>query len=227
MCAIMKSQECESGESMGALIYHTKSKIRYEHIIDTAACVLREGGLVVFPTETVYGIGCNALDAEAVKKLYLAKQRPLDKPLLLHLHDIAQAESYAFLDDRASLLLSAFTPGPLSVIAKKRETVPYEVTAGGETVGLRFPSNRLFLDLAKKAGVPIAATSANLSGLESAKDGKAAAELSEIADVIIDDGECSFSIESTIVSLVSDTPKLLRIGAISKERIEEVVGICD
>lgn len=212
---------------MSAVIYHTMSKIRYELIIDTAATVLREGGLVVFPTETVYGIGCNALDAEAVRKLYRAKQRPLDKPLLLHLYEIAQAEELAYLDDRARRLLSAFTPGPLSVIAKKRDAVPYEVTAGGETVGLRFPSNRLFLDLAKKTGVPIAATSANLSGFASAKDGKAAAELADIADVIIDDGECAYSIESSIVSLANQRPELLRIGAISKEKIEEVIGICD
>lgn len=212
---------------MGAVIFRTNEQYEYEEIINTAAKALRDGGLVVFPTETVYGIGCNALDADAVRGLYRAKQRPLDKPLLLHLHDMSQAETLAFLDARARTLLAAFTPGPLSVIAQKRAIVPYEVTSGGETVGLRFPSNRLFVDLSKRAGVPIAATSANLSGFASAKDGKTASELSSVADLIIDDGVCDYSVESTIVSLVGAKPKLLRVGAISKEKVEEVIGVCD
>ncbi len=212
---------------MGAKVFRLQQKDQYQTAIQTAAKALREGKLVVFPTETVYGIGCNALDVNAVRNLYTAKQRPHDKPLLLHLHDMAQAEELAYLDDRARELLAAFTPGPLSVITKKRESVPYEVTSGGETVGLRFPSNELFLALSREAGVPIAATSANLSGFSSAKDGKTAEELSDIADVILDGGVCAYSIESTIVSLVGSRPKLLRIGAIDRKTVEEVIGLCD
>jgi len=212
---------------MSAIVYRLQEQTQYDEAIHAAAEALREGKLVVFPTETVYGIGCNALDAESVRNLYSAKQRPLDKPLLLHLHDLAQAEQLAYLDERARKLLAAFTPGPLSVITQKREIVPKEVTSGGETVGLRFPSNKLFLDLAKEAGVPIAATSANLSGFASAKDGKAAMELADIADIILDGGTCTYSVESTIISLVGQRPKLLRIGAIDKQTIEEVIGTCD
>lgn len=212
---------------MSAIVYRLQEQTQYDEAVNAAARALRKGKLVVFPTETVYGIGCNALDADAVRNLYRAKQRPLDKPLLLHLHDLAQAEQLAYLEERARKLLAAFTPGPLSVITKKREIVPGEVTSGGETVGLRFPSNKLFLDLSKEAGVPIAATSANLSGFASAKDGKAAMELAEIADIILDGGTCTYSVESTIISLVGKRPKLLRIGAIDKQTIEEVIGICD
>lgn len=191
--------------------------------IRDAAETLKRGGLVVFPTETVYGIGCNALDREAVKRLYLAKKRPADKPLLLHLHSMAQAEEAAFLDERAKLLLRAFTPGPLSVVLPKRECVPQEVTSGGETVGLRFPSHPLFLALAREAGVPIAATSANFSGSVSAKDGQEAIEaLSGVADVVLDDGRCPYALESTVISLVGQ-PRLLRQGATTWERIETVL----
>ena len=212
---------------MGAIIYRPKNQKQLADAVNAAAKALREGKLVVFPTETVYGIGCNALDRDAVRRLYHAKQRPFDKPLLLHLYSIDQAKTLAHIDERALNLLSSFTPGPLSVIVTKRDTVPYEVTSGGETVGLRFPSNDLFLQLAKAANIPIAATSANISGFISAKDGKAAEELSDVADVILDGGTCEYSIESTIVSLTGTKPKLLRIGALDRQTIEEVIGTCD
>lgn len=192
--------------------------------IREAAELLRNGGLVVFPTETVYGIGCNAMDPEAVQRLYRAKNRPAEKPLLLHLHSMEQACQAAVLDERARALLKAFTPGPLSVVLPKRPCVPSEVTSGGETVGLRFPSHPLFLALAREAGVPIAATSANFSGSVSAKDGKAAAEaLSEVADLVLDGGRSDYAMESTVVSLVGERPKLLRQGAIPWERVEWVL----
>lgn len=208
---------------MGAKVYALQSNTesRRNEVIREAAELLRRGGLVVFPTETVYGIGCNALDVRAVERLYRAKNRPKDKPLLLHLHSMEQAEQAAVLDDRARTLLGAFTPGPLSVVLQKRPCVPYEVTSGGETVGLRFPSHPLFLALAREAGVPIAATSANFSGSVSAKDGQTAADaLSEVADLVLDDGPCAFAMESTVVSLVGERPQLLRQGAIPWERIE-------
>jgi L-threonylcarbamoyladenylate synthase len=115
----------------------------------------------------------------------------------------------------------------LSVIVKKRSVIPSVVTSGGDTVGLRFPDEPLFLAIAKEAGVPIAATSANLSGFTSAKDGNAAAELAAVADLIIDGGTCAYSIESTILSLAGERPKLLREGAIPKEKLLEVLEVCD
>ena len=192
-----------------------------------AAEYLLGGKLVVFPTETVYGIGCNALDPSAVERLYYAKKRPFDKPLLLHLHSVKQAMEYSVLDARSKALLERFTPGPLSVIVRKKENVPSIVTSGGDTVGLRFPDEPFFLSMAREAGIPIAATSANLSGFTSAKDGNAAAELKDVADLIIDHGTCAFSLESTILSLAGQRPKLLREGAISKEKLLEVLSVCD
>lgn len=212
---------------MPAIIIRVTDEASFKEAVSLGAAFLREGKLVVFPTETVYGIGCNALDESAVYNLYRAKNRPLDKPLLLHLHSVSQAEGFAYIDDSARRLLNTFTPGPLSVIVKKRECVPSVVTSGGDTVGLRFPDEPLFLAIARGAGVPIAATSANISGFTSAKDGETALEMANVADLIIDGGACAYSIESSILSLVGERPKLLREGAISKEKFLEVVGICD
>ncbi len=212
---------------MGTRIYSLRTREerdeRLKEALRDAARTLRDGGLVVFPTETVYGIGCNAADPDAVRRLYAAKRRPAEKPLLLHLHDLSQAEWAAVLDGRARVLLSLFTPGPLSVVLPKRAAVPDVVTSGGPTVGLRFPSHSLFLALSREAGVPIAATSANFAGMMSAKDGLSAAEaLDGIADVLLDGGKCDFSLESTVVSLVGE-PKLLRQGAVPWTSILDVL----
>lgn len=211
---------------MGAKHFILTSNTDFSQAVSAAAEAIRRGGLVIFPTETVYGIGCNALDAEAVKSLYKAKNRPLDKPLLLHLHSLEQASELAHLDASALALLEQFTPGPLSVIVRKKNIVPSEVTSGGDTVGLRFPSHPFFLALSREAGVPIAATSANRSGTSSAKDGSSAA-FTDQADVIVDGGVCAYSVESTIVTLVGETPKLLREGAISRAELSEVLSLCD
>ncbi|MBQ0092776.1 MAG: threonylcarbamoyl-AMP synthase [Clostridiales bacterium] len=214
---------------MSAILYHLQNADPQERTaaIEHASDVLRHGGLVIFPTETVYGIGCDALNADAVENLYRAKKRPYDMPLLLHLYDREQAERASVLDEKARKLLSAFTPGPFSLIVPKKEIIPPIVTSGGNTVGLRFPSDPLFLELAETFGGILAATSANLSGFSSAKNGEAVAELQEIADVILENGECLFSMESTILSMTGKTPKILRQGALPREEIEKVIGICE
>ena len=214
---------------MSAVLYHLQNADIQERkaAIEHAVRVFREGGLVIFPTETVYGIGCDALNADAVEALYRAKKRPHDKPLLLHLYAGEQAERAAVLDDKARNLLSAFTPGPFSLIVPKKDLIPAVVTSGGSTVGLRFPSEELFLELAEAFGGIIAATSANLSGFSSAKNGEAVAELTEIADVILENGDCKYSLESTILSMTGKTPRILRQGALPREEIERVVGICE
>ena len=214
---------------MSALIFHLTNcnKTEYEKAIQIAAETLKQGGLVIFPTETVYGIGCDGLNTDAVKRLYAAKKRPADKPLLLHLYSLEQAKQVSELDEKALSLLSAFTPGPFSLIVEKKPVVPSVVTSGGDTVGLRFPSDPVFLDFAKCFGGILAATSANLSGFSSAKDGEAAAELAEIADVILENGECKFSLESTILSLTGDRPRILRQGALARADIEREIGPCD
>lgn len=211
---------------MGARLFHIDDENRDEAVRYAADVILR-GGLVVFPTETVYGIGCNALDADAVRRLYLAKKRPSDKPLLLHLYSMEQAEQVAVLGERARMLLARFTPGPLSVILPKKLCLPDVVTSGGDTVGLRFPQHSLFQALASRVGVPIAATSANMSGSVSAKDGTQALVMEDCADVILDDGACRYALESTVVSLVAEKPRILRQGALQRAELEAVIGSCD
>ena len=211
---------------MGTLHFTLTSNTDFSQAVKSAAEAIRNGGLVIFPTETVYGIGCNALDTQAVRSLYAAKNRPADKPLLLHLHSLEQASELAYLDESALALLERFAPGPLSVIVHKKSIVPGEVTSGGETVGLRFPSHPFFLALSREAGVPIAATSANRSGDTSAKDGASAA-FTDQADVIVDGGVCTYSVESTIVSLAGERPKILREGAITRDKLSEVLSLCD
>lgn len=212
---------------MSAKIYHTNEISPDNEAITACASVLENGGLVVFPTETVYGIGADAFNSEAVLSLYEKKQRPLDKPLLMHVTGIEMAESVGFLDKKARDLIKRFTPGPLTLIVKKQPNVPSVTVSGGDTVGLRFPSNEIFLSISKAFGKPIAATSANISGCKSATDSNGLAPVMEIADVVIDGGVCEFGLESTIVSLVGEKPKILRLGSFPKEKLEEVLGECE
>ncbi len=188
---------------------------------------LKNGGLAVFPTETVYGIGADALNEVAVKSLYDKKQRPYDKPLLMHISSLEMAEEIAVLDDKARELIKKYTPGPLTLVVKRKSVIPSVAVSGGDTVGLRFPSNEVFLEISKAFGKPIAATSANISGEKSVARAEELKSISDVADVIIDGGECELGLESTIVSLVGDKPKILRVGSFPKEKVLEVLGECD
>lgn len=195
--------------------------------IESCVTALNSGGLVVFPTETVYGIGANAFDFAAVESLYLKKQRPFDKPLLMHISSLEMAESIAYLDDLSRELIKRFSPGPLTLVVKRKDTLPSVAVSNGDTVGLRFPSNPFFLELSKAFGKPIAATSANISGEKSAVRSHELKSVLDIADVVIDGGECELGLESTIVSLAGETPKILRQGSFPKEKLLEVLGKCD
>ena len=208
------------------MIYKTSDKNPDPGIINACAEVIKSGGIAVFPTETVYGIGVNALNESAVRRLYELKKRPADKPLLMHIHGREAAEKLGFLGCRARKLINLYTPGPLTLVVKKRACVPACAVSGGDTVGLRFPSNGIFIALAKAAGVPIAATSANFSGCKSAASAGDLRELALLADFVIDGGECEYSFESTIVSLVGK-PRILRQGAFPREKIEEAIGKCE
>ena len=208
------------------MICKTDDKNPDKEIIRACAEVIKNGGIAIFPTETVYGIGVNAIDESAVRRLYALKNRPADKPLLMHIHGREAAEKLGYLGCRARRLIELYTPGPLTLVVNKRPGVPPCAVSCGETVGLRFPSNGIFIALAKAAGVPIAATSANFSGLESAKNASELKTLAGLADFVIDGGECEFSFESTILSLVG-SPRILRQGAFPREKIEEVIGKCD
>lgn len=188
--------------------------------------ILAKGGIAVFPTETVYGVGANAYDTRAVERLYTAKCRPRGKALLCHLFSSDQAEEIGYLDDTARALLKAFTPGPLTVIVKKKPCIGDNVTSGMDTVGLRFPSNNVFLALAKQCGFPIAATSANISGETSPAEAKAAINsLGDRVDAVIDSGVTPVGVPSTIISLAENKPVILRQGAVTEKMINEVIGI--
>lgn len=193
--------------------------------IKRAASIIRSGGTVVFPTETVYGLGANALDGTAVSKIFKAKGRPGDNPLIVHIHNIAQADEVgADISDDAKKLMERFWPGPLTVIVKRKPCVPDQVTAGLDTVGIRMPSNETAAELLKEAGCPVAAPSANLSGKPSpTRFSHCVDDMNGRVDAIIDGGSCKVGVESTVIDM-SGEPVIYRPGDITAAQIEEVLG---
>ena len=196
--------------------------------IERAAGVLRAGGLVIFPTETVYGVGCEATNAEAVARLYAAKGRPRFNPLIVHVFDLAAADREARLHPRARALAERFWPGPLSLVAPRRaESAVAELACAGlETIALRAPSHPVARALMAAFAKPIAAPSANVSGRVSATTAAHGAEdLGDAVGVVLDGGPSPIGLESTIVSIDdSGRAALLRTGAIAREEIEALTG---
>ncbi len=202
----------------------TTDFIAQNQINDSSLCrageILRQGGLVVFPTETVYGLGANALDADAAKKIYAAKGRPSDNPLIVHIASPNEAEKYAYTSEEFFRLARAFMPGPLTVIMPKRDCIPLSVTGGLSSVGIRCPENGIARRLIKAAGVPVAAPSANISGKPSpTRADHVKTDLENKVDMIIDGGECTFGLESTIVKIEDGKITLLRPGAITLDML--------
>ena len=185
-----------------------------------AAEVIKSGGLVIFPTETVYGLGADATSATAAKKIYGAKGRPSDNPLIIHIADPKDAERYAYTSELYYKLSEAFMPGPLTVIMPKKDTIPSEVTGGLDTVAVRCPSHKVARVLIELANDAIAAPSANLSGSPSPTEGKhVIKDMNGKIDAIIDGGSCEIGLESTIVKIDGDSLTLLRPGAISPDAL--------
>lgn len=182
-----------------------------------AARAIRDGGLVIFPTETVYGLGGDATNAESAAKIYAAKGRPSDNPLIIHISSPENAEPYCCTTPLYYKLAASFMPGPLTVIMKKKDTIPSRVTGGLDSVAVRCPSHPVASALIRLSGVPIAAPSANISGRPSpTKAEHAAHDLDGRVDFIIDGGECRFGVESTIVRIDGDDSlTLLRPGAVT------------
>ena len=203
-----------------------KTKIFGKEGISEAAEILKGGGLVAFPTETVYGLGGNGLDKEAAKKIYAAKGRPSDNPLILHVSSIEEVYPLVkALPEKAKKLMEAFWPGPLTLVLPKSDIVPKESTGGLETVALRSPENALTLDLIRACGFPIAGPSANLSGRPSPTEASHVFEdLGGRIEGILEDGAVGIGVESTIVDLSENCPTLLRPGAITPEDLEELLG---
>ncbi|MBC2702605.1 MAG: threonylcarbamoyl-AMP synthase [ANME-2 cluster archaeon] len=197
-----------------------------EEVIKTAARIIQQGGTVAFPTETVYGLGADALNPDAVRKIFKAKGRPLDNPLIVHIADQEQLGMVAMeVPDSAHVLMDAFWPGPLTMIFKRKDIVPDVTTCGLETVAIRMPDNPIALGLIKEAGTPIAAPSANLSGRPSPTTAEhVIADLSGRIDAVIDGGAVRVGVESTVVDMTPEIPVLLRPGRVSIDEIREYVG---
>jgi len=189
-----------------------------------AAAVLKRGGLVAVPTETVYGLGANALDADAASRIFEAKDRPADNPLIVHVDSLEMARSLvADWPEAAERLARAFWPGPLTLVLPKASRVPDLVTAGLPAVALRMPAHPVALALIREAGLPIAAPSANRSGRPSPTDAAhVLADMDGRIDMILDGGPAAVGIESTVLSLLSDPPMVLRPGGVSLDQLREI-----
>ncbi|WP_196593979.1 L-threonylcarbamoyladenylate synthase [Pectinatus sottacetonis] len=192
--------------------------------IKKAAEFIKKGQVVAFPTETVYGLGANGLNAQAAAKIYEAKGRPSDNPLILHIDSIKMLSQITTAVPHIALeIIAAFCPGPITVIVPKRKNVPDRITGGLSTVGVRMPDNDIARKLIKLAGVPIAAPSANLSGKPSPTTANAVYEdLKGRIPLILDGGLSTFGVESTIVDCTENIPIILRPGAVTKEMLEEI-----
>lgn len=203
-----------------------ETKIFKEHEIKEAAKIIQNGGLVAFPTETVYGLGADALNEDAVAKVYEAKGRPSDNPMIVHIaraSDIGQLTP--MLSSTIVTLIDNFWPGPLTLVVKRKPGVPDRTTGGLDTVGVRMPDSKLALDLINYAGCPIAAPSANLSGKPSPTRVEDVIEdLNGKVDAILEGPKCRVGIESTVLDVTGDVPTILRPGVITKEHIEAAIG---
>jgi len=211
---------------MNTLILKISDTKKQAEEINAAASLLKKGEVVAIPTETVYGLAANAYDPEAIKKIFEAKGRPQDNPLIVHLARAADAEKIAFdIPEKAFELFGKFSPGPLTVILKKKDVIPNEVSAGLDTVAVRIPSHPVARAIIEAAGVPLAAPSANISGFPSPTNAvDVTDDMSGRIAAIVDAGECECGIESTVVSLVTDPPRLLRPGVITAEQLKSVLG---
>lgn len=193
---------------------------------DKAAQILKRGGLVAIPTETVYGLAANALDGEAVKKIFAAKGRPGDNPLIVHISSFD--EIYPLVEqvpEKAKKLAEKFWPGPLTMILKKSSLIPDEVSAGLDTVAVRMPSHKDAREIIKRSALPLAAPSANTSGRPSPTNAKRVMEDMEgKIDAVFDGGNCEYGVESTVITLAGEVPTLLRPGGITYTQLCGVLG---
>lgn len=210
----------------GTLLLQAGQGGKEARALQVAAEILQKGGLVAFPTETVYGLGANALDPEAVGGIFRAKRRPADNPLIVHVADLEQAgELTKNIPPAAARLAEHFWPGPLTLILPKKAAVPAIITAGLPSVAVRVPAHPLALKLLRTTGVPLAAPSANLSGRPSPTTaGHVLEDLAGSVEAVLDGGPCPIGVESAVLSFLFSPPALLRPGAVTPEMLEEVLG---
>lgn len=208
------------------LVFEVKKENYSVEDLKKAAEILNTGGTVIFPTETVYGLGANALDENAAQKIYEAKGRPSDNPLIVHISQFNELDKLVKdIKDRDIKLMKAFWPGPITFILPKTEIVPYKTTGGLETVAVRMPSDEIARKLIELSQVPIAGPSANISGRPSPTNGKdVVEEMSGRVDAIVVSDNSNIGLESTVVDLTGDKVMILRPGKVTKEDLESVLG---
>lgn len=202
-------------------MYETKvGGIEY---LSLAGELIRRGELVAFPTETVYGLGGNALSISAIEKIYVAKNRPKDNPFIVHVTSVEEADKVAYVTKEAEKLFTLFSPGPITVVMKKRDCIPYAATAGLDTVGVRIPSHPVCREFLRECRVPVAAPSANLSKKVSpTKASHVFEDMNGRIPLILDGGDSEVGIESTVISVATEIPTVLRPGIITVERLSQV-----
>jgi len=195
----------------------------YERI-EEAANLIKNDEIVAFPTETVYGLGGNALSDAAIAKIYEAKNRPKDNPFIVHVTTLEQADRVAYVTDDAKALFEKFAPGPITIVLRKKDCVPFSATAGLDTVGIRMPSHPMARAFIDACGLPIAAPSANLSKRVSPTRAKFVYDdMAGRIPLILDGGDCEVGIESTVLSLAGDRPVVLRPGIVTVEKLAEIL----
>lgn len=203
----------------------TQVLVPNQESIEYASRLFREGQLVGFPTETVYGLGANALSEDAVRSIFAAKGRPADNPLIVHIWNRNQLNDLCEIPPMAEKLMDAFWPGPLTMLFPRKETVPDVVTAGLPTVAIRMPSHPVAFEMLKACRLPIAAPSANRSGKPSPTTAKHVLDdMNGIIPLILDGGSCDVGVESTVLDICHGQPTVLRPGGITKEMLEDVLG---
>lgn len=203
----------------------TEGETELKERLQEAALCLRAGGLVAFPTETVYGLGADGCNPEASARIYAAKGRPSDNPLIMHIAAVEDVERIAYPNELSVMLAQAFWPGPLTIILPKKDCVPHETTGGLDTVAIRMPSHPAALSLIRQSGVFVAAPSANLSGRPSpTRASHVVEDMNGRVDYIIDGGAVGIGIESTIVDVSEEKPVILRPGFITAKMLEQIVG---
>lgn len=197
-----------------------------EEVIQEMSQIIRRNGTVVFPTETVYGLGANALSDEAVAKIFAAKGRPSDNPLIVHVSNMAQLDTIVeVIPETAKILIDKFWPGPLTLLFKKKRVISDMITGGLDTVAVRMPSSKIALKLIEACDLPVAAPSANISGKPSPTSAEhVIKDLEGRVDAIIDGGDCEFGLESTVIDVLNETPMILRPGSITLEEIAKTIN---
>jgi L-threonylcarbamoyladenylate synthase len=217
--------QAENGNKVKTLVFRV-SEENFDSVLERASAIIKRGGTVAFPTETVYGLGADGLNPKAVLKIFEAKKRPLGNPLSLLVHSREDVERVSRnIPQGAFRLMDTFWPGPLTIVLEKNDIVP-DITSGGlKSIGVRMPDHRVPLELIKRAGTPLAAPSANLSGKPSPSlASHVISDLTGRTDAILDGGEAAIGLESTVIDMTAKPPVILRPGAVSIKELENVIG---